>query len=277
MKTHNLEMAVPLGIASEGPVFSVYLGLQREHEEFFNVVRIKQVFLREKFLEADSLFRSDARRIARYVLSETKVSHDVIYPPGLMLTSASATSAALTKVLLNLWLGPDIAQQMILRTTAKSSDLTNADVGQRPVELVIGDEALLRRHEFWKILDLGQTWFELTSLPFVFGLWQTSHPSINMGAKALLWEAASLAQVKMVVQPQIYYPDRLPVAGDGRVVDLGAYWKVIQYKLTERHLQSLLLYYALYQKICHSQDDDRLSERLVRWSQTWQHTGSVVQ
>jgi predicted solute-binding protein len=270
IKSKNLEMAMPLGIASEGPVLSVYVGLHREHETFFEFVRSRQQILREKLVAVQALYPQDARKQAAFVWSSVRQDRLPVTAPDLKLTTASAASAALTRVLMNLWLGEHQAHQMMLRATATLKEQSFGDAGFRPMELVIGDEALQRRHEFWKILDLGQVWQELTNLPFVFGLWQTSHQSLPVQLRSLIWEAASIAQARMQVEPQIYFPDNTPMTGDGKPVDLAAYWKVIQYKLTDRHLKALLLYYALYHQISVSEEDHWISERFVRWNQSWQ-------
>lgn len=275
VKSRNLDMAMPLGIASEGPVLSVYLGLHRGHESFFEFVGSRQHFLRQKILEAKALHPMDARRQASQIWSMVREDRAPLMAPDLKLTSASAASAALTRVLMNLWLGDHQAQQVMIRATSWMKDQSYSDSGYRPMELVIGDEALQRRHEFWKVLDLGQVWQELTHLPFVFGLWQTSHQSLPTALKALIGEAASIAQARMQVEPQIYFPDNMPVTNDGKVVDLAAYWKVIHYKLTERHMRALLLYYALYHQISASEDDQWISERFARWNQAWQPTSGM--
>jgi chorismate dehydratase len=144
------------------------------------------------------------------------------------------------------------------------------------MELVIGDEALQRRHEFWKVLDLGKIWLELTGLPFVFGLWQTSSQVLPSSIKYLVAEAASIAQARMRVEPGDYFPESMPLAGDGKDVDLAGYWKVIQYKLTERHLCSLLLYFSLYQRTCGRVEDESITERFVRWSKIWTGAHSIA-
>jgi predicted solute-binding protein len=272
LKSRQLDMALPLGIASEGPVLSVYLGLQREHDDFFEFVKSRQIFLREKANEAKLLHPNEARRQAKYIWSQVQSDRPAAFTlPGLKLTTASAASSALTRVLMHLWLGADAAHQLMIRAmTTNPSDggMQTGDI--RPLELVIGDEALQRRHEFWKVLDLGQIWFELTDLPFVFGLWQTNQQSLPAGVKALLFEAASLAQARMRVEPQIYFPETRPMTADGKAVDLAGYWKVIQYKLSDRHLRALLLYYALYHEISPASDCDWISERFHRWNQAWQ-------
>lgn len=275
IKSRNLEMAMPLGIASDGPVLSVYIGLQREHESFYEFIKSRLRLLREMNHEAQSLHFGDARRQSRFLWSQVKNDRPALSVPELKLSSASMASVALTKVLMNLWLGKESADLMLRMSANSKIDGSTSESGLRPMELVIGDEALMRRHEFWKIIDLGKAWSDLTDLPFVFGLWQTNHQSLPATTKGLLWEAASIAQARMKVEPQIYFPDNQPLAGDGAPVDLAEYWKVIQYKLGDRHLRSLLYYYALYHEISSDQELDWVSERFVRWSQSWQAASSV--
>lgn len=276
LKSKQLEMAMPLGIASDGPVMSVYLGLHRGHEDFLGFVRSRQVILREQMLLAQRGYADDARRAAATIWSLAKNDRPALMIPRLKLTTASAASAALSRVLMFLWLGDDAAQHLFARSTMNMSDGDRVlETDDRPMELVIGDEALQRRHEFWKVLDLGQVWQELTGLPFVFGLWQTSSPIIPTSIKALISEAAAMAQARMRVEPQIYFPSTMPLAGDGQPVDLSAYWRVIQYKLSDRHLRSLLLYFALYQQVSSRSDDDATVERFVRWNKVWTASQSL--
>ena len=279
-KSTELEMAFPIGIACEGPVQSVYLGLSRHHEDFYDVVCERQTILRERFREALTVFPDDVRQVSQAVWSRTRQERVTAPAPHLELTPNSAASTALTKVLISLWLGEDAATRLFAKATVSApvanGELISRNLGSQPMELVIGDEALQRRHEFWKILDLGQVWFELTQLPFVFALWQTSSPEHAAGLKYLVTEAASIAQARMRVEPHDYFPEIGPVAGDGKKIDLAAYWNVIQYKLSQRHLRSLLLYYSLFQQTSGRESDEVTSERFVRWNKTWIGVDSVA-
>ncbi len=279
-KSKQLEMAFPIGIACEGPVQSVYLGLSRQHEAFYEMVCDRQLILRERSREALSLYNDDMRQAAVAIWAATKSERVAIKAPDLLLTSTSAASAALTKVLISLWLGADAANLVFAKSAVsvpiESREVVSRSSDSQPMELVIGDEALQRRHEFWKVLDLGQIWFELTGLPFVFALWQTNSAPHAAGLKYLITEAATIAQARMNIEPQDYYPEILPVAGDGKKIDLAGYWKVIQYKMSQRHLLSLLLYYSLYQQTSGSESDDVDVERFVRWNKTWIGVDSVA-
>ncbi len=275
LKSRNLEMALPLGIASDGPVLSVYLGLQRHHECFLNFVTARQRLLNARFHDAVGRFGFDLRQTARLIWSATRAERPEGMMPALRLTPASAASAALTRLLMNLWIGESQATQMMAQATTVQGGHEVAASEDQPIELVIGDEALQRRHEFWRVLDLGQVWQELTGLPFVFGLWQTSSKILPPQLRQILAEAGSIAQARMRVEPQVFFPENPIYSGDGNPVDLAAYWKVIQYRLGERHLKSLLLYFSLYLEICGRPDHDLAAERFVRWSQVWNQPGGI--
>ena len=262
LRSEQLRVALPLGIASEGPVQSVYVGLHHEHEDFWNYVRGRQTVLAEAFRSASSI--DDIRQVAARFLRFASLDGHAVSAPDLSLTPASAASAALLKVLLHLWCGPERAFRILSQAkTVVRSRMVGAQAGDRPMELVIGDEALERRSEFWKILDLGQIWYELTKLPFVFGLWQTRNKALPEAWVKIISEAAAISQMRMQVEPEVYYLDNGPVAATGAQIDLRSYWSVIQYKLTSRHFKALLLYYNLYQMVT---GIDAGVERLMAWN-----------
>ena len=266
LNAEQLRVALPLGIASEGAVHSVYLGLHREHEDFWQFVRRRQQVLADLFRKNAGV--EDVDVLARTLVRSVPNDGQPVNTPNLLLTPASAASAALSKVLLHLWCGRDRAFRILsqAKTTSKSQ-LVGAQSGDRAMELVIGDEALARRPEFWKILDLGQVWHELTRLPFVFGLWQTRKSTLPVGWVKIISEAAAISQARMQIEPEAYFADPMPLATDGSPIDLSAYWSVIQYKLGPRHFKSLLLYYNLYQQVVGVQDD-ACANKLLTWSKS---------
>jgi len=82
-----------------------------------------------------------------------------------VLSAASATSAALVKVVLAELYGA----RPLYRTGAVSDTFADGVCGM----LAIGDEALRLRARgvYPYFLDLGRAWHDLTGLPFVFGVW----------------------------------------------------------------------------------------------------------
>lgn len=81
----------------------------------------------------------------------------------------SRTSAALLKILLREhW---QINPQLLDATAGYEQQIEGTTAG-----LVIGDRALAMRSSFKYGYDLGQGWYELTELPFVFAAWVASQP-----------------------------------------------------------------------------------------------------
>lgn len=271
LKSDQLEIAMPIGIASEGKVLSVYLGAHREHAEVLEFIRKRQQQIGEICRDVLVSPISDMRKMAQKIAGKIEMARgpSAAFPlPSVQLTPASAASSALAKILLRMWFGESQATQMT-RSETQNSTSGSFMTGNRPLELVIGDEALVRRPEFSHIIDLGEAWWEISNLPFVFAVWQSSQAAIPPGIRTLLTEAAGLSAARMRVEPQVYFPDPHPVDRAGNLLDLNTYWRAIQYKLTNRHLQGLLLYLALHSEWNMSQANESVPARMAKWIGLW--------
>ena len=80
------------------------------------------------------------------------------------LDKSSLTSCALTKIILKeqYHISPQYTQWN------KQYDITSADTD---AVLIIGDNAMKTIDNGYVTLDLGQSWFEFTGLPFVYAVW----------------------------------------------------------------------------------------------------------
>lgn len=269
LKARQVDIALPLGVASEGAVQSVYLGLHREHADTLEIIQERQVEVKSWFDEAKQKFGHDQRQIAQYVKNR---SVQIKGAPSISFTPNSAASKALVRIFLSLWFGVDNADRAMISGDTKVNCGEGASGfigGQRPIELVIGDDALARRCEFAAVLDLGQLWWDVTGLPFVFAVWQSSLQTVPQGFKSLLLEAASISSVRMKVDPSVYFPDVLPLDSLGHSLNLPAYWQAIQYKLSGKHLQGLLLYLTLYSSLFECVESKYIPARLARWGGQW--------
>ena len=276
LRGENLDIALPMGIASEGPVLSVYLGAHREHASILEFIKRRQATLGEIFRQALQTHQGDMRRAAQKVLAQTALlpPPQGVQFPSVLFTPASAASSTLAKILLRMWFGEALSAQMC-RNDSTTPNSNSFITGNRPLELVIGDEALARRSEFVNLIDLGESWWDLTGLPFVFAVWQSSTQLVSAGIRTLLSEAASLSSARMKVEPQVYYPDQHPLDRSGNPLDLASYWRVIQYKLTPRHLQGLLLYLSLYSELNANCANGTIPLRMAKWAGQWgTHVGS---
>lgn len=256
----NLEMALPLGVVSDGPVLSVYLGLQKEHAPLLDKLRERREKLRDLCQRARQIYGCDARAIARALVQEAQKLEPfpLSLVPGLKLSSESATSAILAKVFYTLWFGPEAYQLMVGR------DVSQLVYTVRPMELLIGDAALQRRRHFYKVLDLGALWKDLTGLPFVYAVWQSRGACLN-GWRRKLLDVGQVAESRMQIEPAAYLPDRLPCDESGVPLPLADYWRCIYYQLGPRELKGLLIFLCLARRLQLVPVLDEAMVKIMRW------------
>lgn len=154
------------------------------------------------------------------------------------LSDASATSAALVKILLYELFGA----RPLYRSGPVPGELPEGCYGL----LAIGDEALkLRatgRYPFF--LDLGRAWHDLTGLPFVFGVWAVRAAAYAERPHELRSLANTLVQAKRWGLAQI--PEICRLAASQVALsqdDLLAYFRQLNYDLGPRQQEGLLAFY----------------------------------
>jgi predicted solute-binding protein len=270
VKNSAMEVAVPVGIASLGPVLSVYLGLQQDDGELTELLHRRQALLREIFKLALQRYEGDVRSAANFIFSAA----DDLPPvptekvPVLNITPASATSTQLARILYRLWFGETNYEQRAGSNIGLSAVVSTV----RPVDLLIGDEALVKRAAYRSIIDLGDVWRDLTDLPFVFAVWQCSKRPLSTQWRQRIIEAAELAQARMRVEPSNYFPDPMVVDMHGKPIDLAAYWRGIHYRLGPSHFRGLALFLALTRSMQPSAIDDQAVVKMMRWESYGQMT-----
>jgi predicted solute-binding protein len=256
----DYEMAFPLGVVSNGAVHSVYLGLQREHMPFIKMLQPYRQRLAAMFRKARQLYNDDARCIAQYLQKSLSSNNEIPLKniPPLLLTSASATSATFAKLLYCLWFGEKAAALIRRRD---GSGMVNA---QRPIELLIGDEALQRRSSFHSVIDLGCLWKEMTDLPFVYAVWQTRNNNLEEWRQKIL-QAGEVAENRMQVEPGYYMPTTAPRDEQGKEIPLANYWKSISYQLGPDDYKGLLLFLCLARTFQVVPKIDVVAAKIIRW------------
>jgi predicted solute-binding protein len=267
LKNSQLDIAMPLGVTSQGPVASVYLSFHLEDMASWELIRQRHHMLREIFRLVQNKWESDSRRCADQIfkLADELPTVPLEVIPPIQLTPASATSAALLRVFYRLWFGESAysARLAPLMTPNQSASPFLAD--RRPCELLIGDEALAKRPLFRAVMDFGEMWRDLTDLPFVFAVWQANKRTMSPYWRQKLLEAAEIAQARMRVEPCHYLPERPFLDVQGRPVDLAAYWKLIYYRMTPMHFKGLSLFLALVRNLSPDQFDHQTIVNLTRW------------
>lgn len=257
----NAEIAIPLGVSADGPVHSVYLGFSIESYEFWETLSKRRQDLKEVYFLASQKYGNDFRKISKALLeaSDSMPDYPIEFIPQIKLSSSSAASVGLTRIILRLLLGKNSYNEM--RQRCERDEV----FGQKSqVELVIGDEALIRKPSFYKTVDLASVWKDLTGLPFVFAVFQSQGDFLN-GWRKIIMEAGELAQAGMKVSPSSYYPATMPISEDGKNIKLADYWKSLNYKLGKREFMGLLVYLSLVRDISNVSYSDSVLVKMLRW------------
>jgi chorismate dehydratase len=159
------------------------------------------------------------------------------------LTSESATSVNLLKLLLAEFLGKD------LRCCHLAVQPAEEIATQGGTVLMIGDRALRTAQQSrgkTNIYDLGELWWRFTGLPFVFALWIVRAAIVAEQAAALRMLQQQLAQSRQQAFADLpllaaQTPERQWM-GEAALVD---YWRAMSYDLTPQHQEGLKLYFSL--------------------------------
>ena len=173
------------------------------------------------------------------VLLFSRVPVEELDGKNILLSSESATSVNLLKILLNQRFGCSCIYQVALPGTATIDSESSAI-------LLIGDSALRASLEESKlfIYDLGEMWSSWTGYPFVFALWLCRNEvAETLELKTL---AHALVQAKelvpMCLNRVVAHAKEVGWMGRERLL---TYWRDnISYQLDERAQAGLLLYYT---------------------------------
>lgn len=103
-----------------------------------------------------------SRRAVRSILLVSKIPLEKVR--SVALDTSSMTSVALTKILLQKWLGG-------ARSYASAAPDLDRMLAEHDAGLLIGDPALQVDRSRYHTLDLAQEWIRFTGKPFVFAFW----------------------------------------------------------------------------------------------------------
>jgi len=117
--------------------------------------------------------------------------------------------------------------------------------------LFIGDKALYRyyNNDFKYIYDLGKLWFDSTGLPFVYALWLVKKDTYYKKEKLIKKLYDELIKIKnnsklnlSSLVEHYFFKGLTPY----QIID---YWEIINYDLTEKHIEGLKLFYDYAREI----------------------------
>lgn len=172
------------------------------------------------------------------ILLESTVPIEELRNKTVALTSASATSVILLRILLELRYGVNpgyISYQQGAEDPA----------GRVDAVLTIGDLAIRRAaaSTYRHCYDLAQLWYEFTGLPFVFALWQANarknlHEDLvrlyDIVRESKAYGLAHLPELAETAQDRFQLPASV----------LLEYWKLFSYDFGEAEQKGLLTYYG---------------------------------
>lgn len=172
------------------------------------------------------------------ILLESKVPLEGLDGKTVALTTASATSVVLLRVILELFTGvcPDFLQY----EQGVEDPYDRADA-----VLTIGDLAIKRAASphFPHAYDLGEVWHQQTGLPFVFALWQVNY------RRTMDQDLARLNDI--LKESKDYGLSRLDELAEGHAAQFGIpvetlvqYWKCFSYDFGPEEQKGLLTYYG---------------------------------
>lgn len=162
------------------------------------------------------------------------------------ITGESATSINLLRVLLREFHGLHRVTDFV--PEGPIEDL----IDNKQPALLIGDRALRQSFNLpagMKIFDLGELWSQHTGLPFVFALWMIRRRAVQRFSEQLRALGGQLEQARTQL---LGHPEKFAVAAARKAgIDATAvidYWKIIDYRLEQKHQESLRLFFSLCKK-----------------------------
>ncbi len=251
----NMKNISPHGVCAADHVYSVIAVIQGQEEGIYQHIK-KRNLVAKKILEKHNLQNFNERTSAWKELAQYSISNPYKNPPKLVLSADSETSVQLIKILSFLWFG--------------KININEHDQDAWSLKLVIGDKALThffskKRQSNSHTLDLGHQWYELTALPFVYAIWQSTKSKDPRLTEALN-EAAIKAELNMRENPDIYFK-KLQIT-EQQAIQLIPYWKKIYYRISTREETSLNLFLDFARFLA---QPSSMTNQMSRWQSKKNH------
>jgi chorismate dehydratase len=172
------------------------------------------------------------------ILLESKLPIEELDNKIVALTTASATSVVLLRILLEL--KHELNPGYILYEQGVEDPIDRADA-----ILTIGDLAITKPETpgFTYRYDLGDLWHQFTGLPFVFALWQVNYKKTIERDLVVLYDILKTSKsygLSHLQELAHTYSDRFRIPAEV----LFTYWNLFSYDFDENEKKSLLAYYG---------------------------------
>lgn len=150
----------------------------------------------------------------------------------LALDTSSLTSVMLAKIILKerYGLSPEFRSM---------PPLVDEMMGECDAAVVIGDTAMRVRHGRWPELDLGEEWYALTNLPFVFAAWAVNPDMVNPELTEILLRSKRNG-LNNLDKISVSESKRLGIPYDICFEYLA---RIMNYDLTDEHIRGLALFH----------------------------------
>lgn len=265
----DFEMALPLGIAHNGPSALAYWGISNSRIYLKDYIEERSQKLREAF-RAVQLNRTENLKQGAQQLLETIEGLPVAKCEAIPLIrfSNGATSwSALSRLLYKLLFGSE-AYEVVNRFQAGTGSSCNATETEMHLELRMENDALQKRCSYPATIDLPEIWRSISGLPFVSTVLQKTRRAGQQNCRASLAEVTELAQMRMQIEPCTYLPDMLPRNAQQQNIDLCSLWKSLNYRLGTDELRSLLVFLYLARPLeKKGVEDEAFTLKMLRWQQ----------
>ncbi|MDY0132601.1 MAG: menaquinone biosynthesis protein [Desulforegulaceae bacterium] len=237
---YNLEKYLPQNfcIIKEGPPAKLNLALEEENLDLSPVSAFAYAVNHEKWQLIPDISIGCTKKVISVLLA-ADLKFEELDNKKILLTNESASGASLLKILF---------YEKNIYPKFYSGDIHKLDKKEYDAVLVIGDNALLIDWEkkFKNVYDLGQSWFEFTNLPFVFGVWAVSK-------KSYLKNKIKINQIKDILHENkkrnLDFSDEMSAISANKKNTskefMANYFKTIEYDLSEQKIKGLKLFYSL--------------------------------
>lgn len=184
-----------------------------------------------------------SRRRAMSIILESRVPISALHGRMVALTSSSATSIVLLRILLEIW------HEVVPKFTFFDQDVEDPGCNSDAI-LTIGDIALKRGRSsvYPHVYDLGELWHEFINLPFVFALWQINYKKNIDKELDVLYDILLSSKAyglsnhrELAISNEERYGIPAPL--------LEEYWSMLSYDLGDAEIEGLLAFYEYAAKL----------------------------
>jgi len=190
----------------------------------------------EKYMVVPNISISGIDQVKSVMLFSSKPIEELA-GTEIYLTGESGTSVVLFEILMREKYG-------IAPTFTKENDNAEAKV-------LIGDKALFGTYNGNSkyVYDLCSLWREFTGLPFVFALWIVRRDAVQRNRDEVAEFVSTLDDIKRDSKKNLAaLLDHYTMKGltNYQILD---YWDIINYDLSDKHIEGLMQYFTLAKKI----------------------------